>query len=71
MSTASELLVSTGDGDLPQGSPSQLAEAGVTSSNSEGAISQGSPVPSGGWTDAVADLELREFIANKGWKDPG
>ena len=39
MSTASELLVDTGD--ISQGSPSQPPDGGVTSSHAEGAISQG------------------------------
>jgi hypothetical protein len=72
MSTASELLMSTGD--ISQGSPSVdggisqgLSAGDATSSNLEGAISQGSPA----WLGGVQDAELREFIQNKGWNDPG
>jgi hypothetical protein len=64
MSTASELLMSTGD--IAEGSPSQPPDGGVTSSPADGAISKRSP----SWTDSVADAELREFIQNKGWNDP-
>jgi hypothetical protein len=64
MSTASELLISTGD--IAEGSPSQPPDGGVTSSNADEAISKGSPP----WLDGVQDTELREFIQNKGWNDP-
>jgi hypothetical protein len=64
MSTASELLVDTGD--ISQGSPHSQSEGGATSSNSEGAISKESP----SWLGGVQDAELREFIQNKGWNDP-
>jgi hypothetical protein len=76
MSTASELLVDTGE--ISQGSPSQPPDGGITSSNLEGAISQGSPAaerhqkgPVAPWLQNVGDAELREFIQNKGWNDPG
>ena len=65
MSTASELLIDTGD--ISQGSPSQPPDGGVTSSHAEGAISKESP----SWLQGVGDAELREFIQNKGWNDPG
>ena len=64
MSTASELLISTGD--IAEGSPSQPPDGGATSSHAEGAVSKGSPP----WLQNVEDAELREFIQNKGWNDP-
>jgi hypothetical protein len=64
MSTATELRVDTGD--ISQGSPSQTSSGDATFSNSQGAISKGSPP----WLDGVQDTELREFIQNKGWNDP-
>jgi hypothetical protein len=64
MNTASELLID--GGDISQGSSSH-----------GGAIPQGSPSPeentskeTPSWFQNVADTELREFIQNKGWKDP-
>ena len=75
MSTASELLMSTGD--IAEGSPSQPPDGGVTSSHAEGAISNQPQAGSKGpeappaWLGGVQDAELREFIQNKGWNDPG
>ena len=65
MNTASELLVDT-NGGISAGSPPPQTEGGITSSNLEGAISKETP----SWFQNVADTELREFIQNKGWKDP-
>ncbi len=61
MSTASELLieqpVDTSEGAISQGSPSQ-PQAGLKE-------------PDAPWLQGVEDAELREFIQNKGWNDPG
>ena len=72
MSTASELLIEqSGAGDAalaPNARHTQSPEPGTAGFNPHWGGE--SNAPSRGWTDAVADVELREFIANKGWKDP-
>ena len=81
MSTASELLIDQPQagfdgpagqgGDISQGSPSPgvdpaaPAQPGLTP---YGGHQKGPVAP---WLESVQDMELREFIQNKGWNDPG
>ena len=49
-------------GDISQGSPSPGVDP---------AAERHQKGPVAPWLDGVQDTELREFIQNKGWNDPG